>query len=44
MNRLDFDKRTAVVTGGAAGIGFAIAKRLASSGARVDYDGMLILK
>jgi len=35
MNRLDFDKRTAVVTGGAAGIGFAIAKRLASSGARV---------
>jgi 3-oxoacyl-[acyl-carrier protein] reductase len=35
MNRLDFDQRTAVVTGGAAGIGFAIAKRLVSSGARV---------
>jgi NAD(P)-dependent dehydrogenase (short-subunit alcohol dehydrogenase family) len=35
MNRLDFDKRAAVVTGGAAGIGLAIAKRLASSGARV---------
>jgi len=35
MNQLDFHKRTAVVTGGAAGIGFAIAKRLASSGARV---------
>ena len=35
MNRLDFDNRTAVVTGGAAGIGLAIAERLAASGARV---------
>ena len=35
MNQLDFAKRTAVVTGGAAGIGFAIAQRLASSGATV---------
>jgi 3-oxoacyl-[acyl-carrier protein] reductase len=35
MNRLDFTGRTAVVTGGAAGIGFAIAQRLAASGARV---------
>ena len=35
MNRLDFDNRTAVVTGGAAGIGLAVAKRLAVSGARV---------
>ena len=35
MNRLDFNGRTAVVTGGAAGIGFAIAQRLAQSGARV---------
>ena len=35
MNRLDFDNRSAVVTGGAAGIGLAIAKRLAASGARV---------
>jgi NAD(P)-dependent dehydrogenase (short-subunit alcohol dehydrogenase family) len=35
MNQLDFSNRTAIVTGGAAGIGFAIAKRLAASGARV---------
>jgi 3-oxoacyl-[acyl-carrier protein] reductase len=35
MNRLDFDGRAAVVTGGAAGIGFAVAKRLAQSGAKV---------
>jgi 3-oxoacyl-[acyl-carrier protein] reductase len=35
MNRLDFEKRTAIVTGGAAGIGLAVAQRLAQSGARV---------
>ncbi|MBK6396058.1 MAG: SDR family oxidoreductase [Betaproteobacteria bacterium] len=35
MNRLDFEGRTAVVTGGAAGIGLAVAKRLVLSGARV---------
>ena len=35
MNQLDFKNRTAVVTGGAAGIGLAVAKRLAQSGARV---------
>jgi 3-oxoacyl-[acyl-carrier protein] reductase len=35
MNQLDFNNRTAVVTGGAAGIGFAIARRLVASGARV---------
>jgi 2-dehydro-3-deoxy-L-rhamnonate dehydrogenase (NAD+) len=35
MNQLDFKDRTAVVTGGAAGIGFAVARRLAASGARV---------
>ncbi|HZQ62181.1 MAG TPA: SDR family NAD(P)-dependent oxidoreductase [Casimicrobiaceae bacterium] len=41
MNQLDFAQRTAIVTGGAAGIGLAIAKRLKESGARValwDHD------
>ena len=36
MNNLDFKGRTAVVTGGAAGIGLAIARRLQASGARVS--------
>jgi 2-dehydro-3-deoxy-L-rhamnonate dehydrogenase (NAD+) len=35
MNQLDFSNRNAVVTGGATGIGYAIAQRLARSGARV---------
>jgi 3-oxoacyl-[acyl-carrier protein] reductase len=35
MNQLDFGCRTAIVTGGAQGIGFAIAKRLVASGASV---------
>jgi len=35
MNQLDFQNRIAVVTGGAVGIGFAIAQRLATSGATV---------
>ena len=42
MNKLDFAGRTAVVTGGAQGIGAAIAKRLQTSGAKVriwDLDG-----
>ena len=42
MNRLDFAGRCAVVTGGAQGIGAAIAKRLKASGAKVsiwDLDG-----
>lgn len=36
MNALDLKGRGAVVTGGAAGIGFAIAQRLAASGARLS--------
>ena len=35
MNQLDFHNRRAVVTGGAAGIGLAVAQRLAASGATV---------
>lgn len=41
MNQIDLQKRDAVVTGGAQGIGFSIAKRLVQSGASVslwDYD------
>src|SRR5688572_2004685 len=35
LNQLDMKGRTAVITGGAAGIGFAIAQRLVQSGAQV---------
>jgi 3-oxoacyl-[acyl-carrier protein] reductase len=36
VNQLDMKGRTAIVTGGAAGIGLAIAQRLSQSGARVS--------
>ncbi|HXM80857.1 MAG TPA: SDR family NAD(P)-dependent oxidoreductase [Burkholderiales bacterium] len=42
MNQLDFNGRTAIVTGGIQGIGAAIVKRLEVSGAKVrvwDLDG-----
>ena len=42
MNEIDLKGQHAVVTGGAQGIGFAIAKRLISSGAKAtlwDMDG-----
>ncbi len=45
MNRLDFTGRAAIVTGGAQGIGRAIAQRLLDSGARVriwDRDATLL--
>jgi 3-oxoacyl-[acyl-carrier protein] reductase len=35
MNAIDLKNRTAIVTGGARGIGFAIAKRMLASGATV---------
>ncbi len=36
MNKLDMQGRGAIVTGGAAGIGYSIAQRLIASGARVS--------
>jgi 2-dehydro-3-deoxy-L-rhamnonate dehydrogenase (NAD+) len=40
MNAIDLDNRTAIVTGGARGIGFAIAKRMLASGAAVTLWDM----
>ena len=40
MNSIDLDGQTAVVTGGAQGIGFAIARRLIASGAKVSLWDM----
>ncbi|MDR3470260.1 MAG: SDR family NAD(P)-dependent oxidoreductase [Devosia sp.] len=40
MNQIDLNDQTAVITGGAQGIGFAIAKRLVLSGARVSLWDM----
>ena len=41
MNALDLKGRNAVVTGGAAGIGLAIAQRLAQDGARIVVNGIV---
>ncbi len=45
MNNIDLKGRTAIVTGGAQGIGLAITKRMIASGARVhilDRDEKLL--
>ena len=45
MNQIDLNKRTAIVTGGAQGIGLAIVKRMLASGASVriwDRDQKLL--
>ena len=47
MNQLDFNGRVAIVTGGAMGIGLAVAQRLIASGGRVslwDRDGEALEK
>jgi len=47
MNAIDLKNRTAIVTGGARGIGFAIAKRMLASGATVvlwDVDAAVLDK
>lgn len=44
MNQIDLNGRIAIITGGAQGIGRAVAERLAASGAKVaiwDLDGKL---
>lgn len=47
MNRIDLDGRHAVITGGGQGLGFAMAKRMIESGAKVtlwDMDGDVLGK
>lgn len=45
MNRIDLEGRHAVITGGGQGLGYAMAKRMIESGARVtlwDVDGEVL--
>ena len=43
MNKIDLKRRCTIITGGAQGIGFAIAERLLSSGAAVSLDSNEVL-
>ena len=40
MNQIDLNGQVAVITGGAQGIGFAVAQRLVKSGAKVSLWDM----
>ena len=40
MNRIDLEGQSAIVTGGAQGLGFAMAQRIAQSGAKVSLWDM----
>lgn len=45
MNKIDLEGRVAVITGGASGLGLAIAERMAQSGAQCviwDYDAVAL--
>lgn len=47
MNNIDLNSQVAVITGGAQGLGFAMAQRILASGAKVslwDRDGALLEK
>ena len=47
MNRIDLENKIAVITGGAQGFGYAIAKRFSSSGCKlilIDKDENLLKK
>ena len=46
MNKYNFENRNAVITGGAQGFGFAIAKRIIESGGKViiwDIDKLSLI-
>ena len=37
MNNIDLKEKTAVITGGAQGIGYAVAERILQSGVHLTY-------